>query len=113
MMEKHMPARAARRTIAAAHARGVVSCSGIAMAGIAFGTLCGLVFRFQAFVVIWIAGTIAAVVSLPISEPGRVLLVLLVAAVSQQIGYALGVILRAIAQTLIRRFHDGAPSRNG
>lgn len=78
----------------------------LAVAGTAFGALCGLVFRLPAFVAIAAAATIAVIVSLHISEPEPLLLRALIIICSQQIGYGLGVVLRATIHKLIRRRPD-------
>jgi hypothetical protein len=63
---------------------------------IAFGTLCGLVFRFPAFLAIGIAAAIAAIVSRDFSDLAQLMLALALAVSSLQIGYGLGILLRAL-----------------
>jgi|SRR5580704_7288766 hypothetical protein len=66
----------------------------------ALGTLCGTFVRFPFFVLVLLGAMVIAVVSVPAQGTASTLLNALVAVVVLQVGYAVGIILRAVLRSL-------------
>ena len=71
----------------------------------ALGTLCGTFVRFPFFVLVLLGAMVIAVVSVPAQGTASTLLNALVAVVVLQVGYAVGIILRAV----LRSYRNASP----
>src|ERR1700680_148965 len=79
----------------------------------ALGALCGTFVRFPFFVLVLLGAMVIAIVSVPAQGTASTLLNALVAVVVLQVGYAVGIILRAALRSLrMLRPDDPAPARN-